>query len=231
MTATLRKRFRERTLAATVRLSNLGGQGVLVPGGFILTATHCIEWNGDGRMALGDYFVEKLETQDGRKLLASVYAAEPVTDMAVLGAMDNQEAAEHSLAFDRFTEEVPGVPVFFGLMPYGEAIPAYVLSHKKEWIAATVTRYGTPREPHGTLCLAAPAGIECGTSGGPVVNKDGRLLGVISHGTDAGREKGTDEFLPSPSMALPRWIADRIKSAQKLAEGAGVEVERGTRGR
>jgi hypothetical protein len=27
---------------ATVRLSDLGGLGVLVPGGFIATATHCI---------------------------------------------------------------------------------------------------------------------------------------------------------------------------------------------
>lgn len=43
---------------ATVRISGLVGQGVLVPGGFILTATHCIQWNGEGGWALGDYFVE-----------------------------------------------------------------------------------------------------------------------------------------------------------------------------
>jgi hypothetical protein len=28
---------------ATVRLDNLGRQGVLVPGGFILTAAHCMQ--------------------------------------------------------------------------------------------------------------------------------------------------------------------------------------------
>jgi len=37
---------RERIEAATVRLPDKGGQGVLIPGNLILTAAHCIEWDG-----------------------------------------------------------------------------------------------------------------------------------------------------------------------------------------
>jgi hypothetical protein len=44
---------RARTRAATVQLPTKGGQGVLVPGGFVLTAAHCIDWSLDGGMALG----------------------------------------------------------------------------------------------------------------------------------------------------------------------------------
>ena len=57
---------RRRVERATVRLVERGGQGVLVPGGFILTATHCINWCGTGMMALGE-----------------VYPAEPVAPTAL----------------------------------------------------------------------------------------------------------------------------------------------------
>jgi hypothetical protein len=49
---------RARVMKATVRIDQLGGQGVLVPGSFILTATHCVKWNGEGGMAMGDRLIE-----------------------------------------------------------------------------------------------------------------------------------------------------------------------------
>ena len=52
---------------ATVRLDNLGGQGVLVPGGFILTAAHCIQWNGEVEMAMVDRFIESITTKSGAR--------------------------------------------------------------------------------------------------------------------------------------------------------------------
>ena len=39
---------------ATVRLTGKGGQGVLVPGGLIVTAAHCVNWYLEGGMAMGD---------------------------------------------------------------------------------------------------------------------------------------------------------------------------------
>jgi hypothetical protein len=53
---------------ATVRLDNLGGQGVLVPGGFILSAAHCIQWDGEVGMAMGDRFIESITTKSGARL-------------------------------------------------------------------------------------------------------------------------------------------------------------------
>src|SRR5262245_38143525 len=40
---------------ATVQIQKKGGRGVLVPGGFVLTAAHCVEWSPEGGMVLGDF--------------------------------------------------------------------------------------------------------------------------------------------------------------------------------
>ena len=71
--------------SATVRLTKKGGCGVLVPGGFILTAAHCVEWSATGGMALGDYCMEPVETRQGAKFMVSVCAVEPVPAYVALG--------------------------------------------------------------------------------------------------------------------------------------------------
>jgi hypothetical protein len=43
---------------ATVHIEGLRGSGILVRGGFVVTATHCIRWDGRGKMALGDPYQE-----------------------------------------------------------------------------------------------------------------------------------------------------------------------------
>ncbi len=82
--------MKQRIAAATVRLPELGGQGVLIPGGFILTAAHCIEWTETGAMVLGDYFFHKVETSDGKEFRGAVCAVEPVADIAVITEPDGQ---------------------------------------------------------------------------------------------------------------------------------------------
>jgi hypothetical protein len=60
-----RPAWKTRVEKATVRIDSRGGLGVLVPGAFILTATHCIQWSGTGGMALGDVYPESITTADG----------------------------------------------------------------------------------------------------------------------------------------------------------------------
>ena len=63
-TKPLNPKFKERVAAATVRICGTKSQGVLVPGGYILTAAHCINWEGTGSMTLGSDCVDasKLRT-------------------------------------------------------------------------------------------------------------------------------------------------------------------------
>jgi len=91
-----------RITRAIVHLPRLGGQGVLVPGGLVVTAAHCIGRTAEGGMALGDYYIEEIVVADGRRLMASPLAVEPVSDLAELGAVDSQELGEEADAFEDF---------------------------------------------------------------------------------------------------------------------------------
>jgi hypothetical protein len=46
----------EPVARAAVPLPRLIGQGVLVPGGFIVTAARCIDWTAEDSMMLGGCF-------------------------------------------------------------------------------------------------------------------------------------------------------------------------------
>jgi V8-like Glu-specific endopeptidase len=53
--------------------------------------------------------------------------------------------------------------------------------------------------------------IEGGTSGGPVINEKGELLGVVSTSSiiHEQNEKSTGQ-IPRPHLALPLWIYKEI---------------------
>src|SRR6266446_1597014 len=99
-------RARTAVERATIRFPDRG-QGVLVPGHLILTAAHVIEWTHTGYMALGDdaRFIQPIEVHGGRRLAVYPYAVEPVSDLAILGALDGQWAPDEEEAFDQYCEQ------------------------------------------------------------------------------------------------------------------------------
>jgi hypothetical protein len=206
--------FRARTQAATVWLPKLRGQAVLVPGGCILTAAHCVEWSGDGAMVLGDYFLETVVTQDGRKFRASVCAVEPVADVAALAAADCQTFWDDFNAFERFAAGVRPVPLFTQALEPRKPVTVEVLTHKGKWLTGTAVRHDIPGPlPCGSLWLELASRTEAGTSGGPVVDKAGRLLGLVSNCPECDHGLGYPSLMPAPYLALPRWLSDRILAA------------------
>jgi hypothetical protein len=198
------KRNRERVERATVRLVERGGQGVLVPGEFILTATHCIAWSGTGGMALGDEYPTDIETASGVKFRAGVYSCDPVADIAVLGELDDQQCPDDAEAFEQWREQVEPVALSDHQFKAGQSCPVFIYTHKHEWIAGKVTRYG--RFVGSGVALFAE-GIESGTSGSPVVTADGLLLGIVSNASSD--RAGASGSMPVAYMSLPHWVLAR----------------------
>lgn len=191
------------------------GQGVLVPGGFILTAAHCIWWDGDGAMALGGHFLERISTKSGAQLFVNVMAAEPVADIAVLDTPDNQAFYEQADAFEAWCNETAAVPVSAQVLEIGESMPVHILTHKGTWIRGEITRYGLPGLPCGMIYIKPEEPIEGGTSGGPVVDAYGRLVGLVSWCGGDHCNQDVGGMMPVAHLALPRWIWERIAAAQQ----------------
>ena len=204
--------IRERVTAATVRIDRHGAQGVLILGGYILTAAHCVKWRRTRGMAMGEHHFERIKTQDGRKLITSVNAVEPVADIAALGVVDNQISLEEADAFNLFASDIQGIPIARKAPRVGEFVPIQVLAHTKGWIVGVATRSGFPgASPGGTVCVQTDEPIRSGTSGGPVVDFDGRLIGVVSWSNESDKSGNHLGAIPLAYFALPRWLTDHIR--------------------
>jgi Trypsin-like peptidase domain len=206
----------DRAKAATVRLPGTGSRGVLVAGGFVLTATHCIGWDGTSGLTLGDHHRVPVEA-DGLTVRLQPYFADAVSDMAALGEPDDQVFPEDAQTFEAWRERTkeialsPWVPKartprslarLARLKP--QEVGAHVLSLAGGWVNGCVAYHGFGR-PGSRVALKVEAPLKGGMSGGPVVDDQGRLLGVVSWGAKDG-------VIPLASLALPTWISDRIRT-------------------
>lgn len=205
------KRIRTRVEEATVTLPRYGGRGVLVAGGFILTAAHCINHYNSGGMVLGDWCLEGFKAADGTRHISQVCAVEAATDIAVLGGPDDQAFCDEAEAFEAFASGRRPVRLFRGPAPaWHKPFPVWVYGKGNKWFPATATRYGRRSEEHVPfLCLETERrrAIRSGDSGSPVIDREGLLVGIVSNGNVVGS-------MPFPPQALPAWIVGRIVNAE-----------------
>lgn len=194
---------------ASVRLTKKMGQGVIIPGGFILTAAHCISWDIEGGMPLGDFYLEPVKSRCG-EFAASVEAVEPVSDIAILGPPDRQNFYDEFDSYQMIIAKLLPVPISLIKPKPFQPLPAFIRTHKETWIRAEA-QLGRKDAP--TLRLKTEEQVESGTSGGPVVDEDGCLLGVISHSSE--NMKDCSGSIPRPYFTLPCWIVKRIKDSSR----------------
>jgi hypothetical protein len=209
--------YRDLIPLATVKIKKTGGQGILVKNNFIITAAHCINWATDGSMVYGDtnyYYIEDIKTADGRDLKVCPIAVEPVTDIAILGPLDEQEQSEDFFAFENFCETTK--PAVLSRNPCGankakiiENAPDFIIyefsihiyTHERTWISGKAKVYNDLPK----MGIKTDSNIKGGTSGGPIMNDFGELVGIVSY---SGGVRGVSKEGSAPLLrrALPIWI-------------------------
>ena len=201
--------IRSDVAAATVKVrgyqsdSEKVGLGVLVEGGYLLTAAHCLEYDNDtgARITLGEHVFYEVETARGEKLNVAPVFIESISDIAVLGPLDRYSYDEEWIAaYEAFIERTRPVPLWNGRN--AGAFGIRIHSHKKTWISGKAT-IGTAGQPY--IWIKTEERIEGGTSGGPIINDSGELVSVV---TAAGGYLGmTNEgHAPLLRYALPAGI-------------------------
>lgn len=213
-----------RVAAATVKLPRRGGQGVLVEGSWILTAAHCLEFDSDASLdiALGENSYHDIESAQGEKIKAFPRVIEPCSDIAVLAAPNREKFHEGYLAYKAFCASVEPIPLCRMKLPeFPAEFKIHILTDNKRWVSGKATAYQdySPR-----MWVEAEEHIEEGTSGGPIINDAGELVGVISiiGGPRGGKE--TTGPCPIARWALPVWICRRMFRARRREHSNGKDA-------
>ena len=193
---------------ATVTLPKKQGQGVLVDGNLILTAAHCIDFTCEGAMTLGDYFVEEVHS-GGEVMRVAPLAIEPLVDLAVLGTLPTQEFPDEADRFEQYCSRTPAVPLC-RVDDFGTDLnfEVHAYTHYGTWVSGSAEIF----EPDGNPKLDfAMAGVDGGSSGGPIVTNSGELVGIVSN-TGESDDEELPEYVSAayPYLALPAWVLRQI---------------------
>jgi len=188
---------------ATVTITKLGGRGVLIGNNMILTAAHCIDFEIEGGMVLGDFSIEEVKAEETLFRVAPLYV-EPISDLAVLGTLDEQTFFKDATDFENFCDNTKPIKISQIEIPINEKIPIHIYTHKETWIHGTGEIYSEVNSPH--LWLETEKPIEGGTSGSPIVDDIGNIVGIVSNTSNVKDDRPSDGRNPRPLWNLPMWI-------------------------
>jgi hypothetical protein len=189
---------------AIVRISRTGGRGVLV-GEVILTAAHCSRWTSDSSMIVGDTPIEVIKTRRGDRIRVTPLAVEPVSDIAVLGCLDNQSWPDQARAFHDYCNAATPLRLAKGGMRFGKPVSIRVLNANGKWTSGKAESFGADSP---FLWVDTEAEIKNGASGGPILNERGELVAIVSNCSIPYSGMECTGHNPRPLKALPRWIVE-----------------------
>jgi len=190
------------------------GSGVLVdPSGIILTNNHVVE--------VGDSHRAKLT--DGREFDAIVVGRDPLTDLAVVrikNAPPNEVFPTAPMG-DSDSVEVGDWVIAIG-SPFGFAntVTTGIVSAKSR---SGVSLPGASRESYQDF-IQTDAAINPGNSGGPLLDLEGRVIGINSAiATRAGGSEGIGFAIP---MQIAKAVMESILKSGRVVRGwAGLDFE------
>lgn len=198
--------IKENIEKATVHFVKSEALGVLVNEKYVVTAAHCIECDLSGGKTLGRVIVEEITTSNGEKLKVAAIAIEPVKDIGLLGSLGGQTFFDEAESFELFCDRTKAVALNMKELELGRSFPIHIYTHKDTWVKGQAT-HNIDWSP--TLLIEPDEPIECGTSGGPIINESGELISIVSNFNLVDENQKQEGIAPRPHLALPLWVRRR----------------------
>jgi len=83
----------------------------------------------------------------------------------------------------------------------------HMYTHERTWVTGKAM---ANRAEDPSLWVEADMQIEGGTSGGPIIDDQGNLVGIVSHFSIAkGKDKSVG-LAPRPHLAMPVWVRHQV---------------------
>ena len=165
----------------------------------VITAAHCLPTLPPAHVGAGledTTFFNLLGPLDGEtNTAAECYFADPVADIALLGAPDNQELSEECDRYDTLVEDADTL----ALAPMDPTLPVRLCDLNRLWFGAKLN----PNVHHKVWVFrTARHEIEAGMSGSPII-QEGKAIGVLSIGP----------YGPNPLLThdLPARVFSKIR--------------------
>ena len=193
----------DKALCAVLRVRK--GRGFVVAsklqrwGRLVITAGHCLPRLPPSHTGsdLKKRTYKRLLGPLGAKptVWAECLFVDPISDLAVLGAPDSQALCDKNKEYEALTRAVTPLRI----AKAGEDTPAFLLSLDLRWLACLVHNSG------GALWITGAKTVG-GMSGSPIIDKDGREIGVVCTGSESENIKDYDGPHPQLMRSLPRWM-------------------------
>jgi hypothetical protein len=195
-----------RAVLSTIALLNEDGDQKLgrafvverqnTEGRLIITAAHCLPSQpvAGSNISRVERTYNSLIAPLGKQATVSAEClfADPVADIAVLGCPDEQESNSAAAEYKTLINSAGS----FAIADVENEAMAWILSLDRQWFICNVRHSGA-----GLWIVKAD--IRCGMSGSPILNKDGRAIGVLCCSYE-----GTGISGPHARLAchLPGWM-------------------------
>ena len=226
-------RFLQHLNKCLVQFPKSGGQGFYIPGGMILTAGHCLANSGDG----SDYSVENSCCRDicpveainseGSVLILRPRFVDFASDLAILEDVTKQipipDRDIRPLESEEHWESIKPFVSRFRLDPVFQDDSGWLRTHDQGWQPIRISEtYDAPNR----FAFLTEGGfkVEGGTSGGPIVDRQGYIVGAVSSASedliwDESREDYgcLGEFTHAASV-LPNWYVSRFISGDGMGK-------------